>query len=674
MTTSGKRSACLLVEQQARLLVVQRTSWGKSLVYFLATRLLRERGAGPTLLISPLLALMRNQLQAAARLNIRAATINSSNTDDWPTIRQQLHAGTVDILLISPERLANDAFRQQCLLPIAARIGLFVVDEAHCISDWGHDFRPDYRRIIRVLQALPPNIPALATTATANNRVVDDVVAQLGPLVQVVRGPLMRASLHLQNIYLSSQAARMAWLAEHLPHLPGSGIIYTLTVRDAQQLADWLQLQGIDAHAYYGDLETECREALEQRLLENQVKALVATTALGMGFDKPDLGFVIHFQRPGSVVHYYQQVGRTGRAIDHAYGIMLSGDEDQDITDYFIQTAFPPEAHTHDILLALEQAENGLAITEIEGKVNLPNSQIQKVLKLLSVQSPSPISKHGSRWYANPITYTPDTPRIERLTQIRRVEQERMVEYLRSSRCLMAFLAEELDDPHPQACGQCTPCVGTPLVPVHFSTELAHAAATFLRRTDQKIEPRRRWPVDALASHGWHGTIAGQLRAEEGRALCTWGDAGWGALVKQGKQTTNYFDDALVNGAAELIRDRWQPTPAPTWVTCVPSLTHPNLVPDFAQRLAHALGIPFVACVRKVRHTDPQKTMQNSYQQARNLARAFTIDAWPGIGGAGLLVDDMADSGWTFTVVAALLREAGSGPVFPFALALVQTG
>lgn len=663
-----------LVGQRARLLVVQRTGWGKSLVYFLATRLLRDQGAGPTLLISPLLALMRNQILAAERLGVRADTINSSNPKDWNSIGERLRTGTIDLLLISPERLANDAFREQYLLPIAGTIGLFVVDEAHCISDWGHDFRPDYRRIVRVLQALPSTIPVLTTTATANNRVVTDITAQLGSNLEVVRGPLARSSLRLQTIQLSSQAARMAWLATHLPQLPGSGIIYTLTIRDCERVATWLQTRQIEAAAYHSDVEAALREDLERRLLANELKVLVATTALGMGFDKPDLGFVIHFQRPGSVVHYYQQVGRAGRAISEAYGIMLSGTEDQEITDYFIRTAFPPEAHTQDVLAALESADNGLTLSQLEAHLNLSHRQIEKVLKLLSVETPSPVSKQDARWYATPINYTPDTHKIERLTQIRQAEQARMQDYLHSRECLMLFLGRELDDPATQPCGHCACCTGEPPIPEDYGFELAHQAAAFLRRSEQIIKPKARWKEDALSTYGWKGKIVPELRAETGRALSIWGDAGWGGLVKRRKQEDGQFDAALVQGMVEMIRERWQPVPFPTWMTCVPSLTHPQLVPDLARQLAHALDIPFVACVRKVRATEPQKLMQNSYQQARNLAEAFVVEPWPAIAGPVFLVDDMIDSGWTFTVITALLREAGSGPVFPLALALVQNG
>ncbi len=661
-----------LVDQRARLLVVERTGWGKSLVYFMATRLLRERGAGPTLLISPLLALMRNQILAADRLDVRAETINSTNTDDWEQVLARLHANQIDVLLISPERLANETFRERYLLPIAASIGLFVVDEAHCISDWGHDFRPDYRRIVRILQALPRNIPVVATTATANDRVVRDVVEQIGSGIRVIRGPLTRSSLSLQNIHLPSQAARLAWLAEQLPGIAGSGIIYALTKKDAEHIAGWLRLQGIAAAAYHAEVESDQRVALEEQLLGNQIKALVATSSLGMGFDKPDLGFVIHFHRPGSVVHYYQQVGRAGRAIEHAYGIMLSGDDDDEIIDYFITTAFPPDAHIAEVLAQLETADNGLTMTDLEQRLNLRRSHIMHVLKILSVETPSPVSEQRGRWRLNPITYVPDQERTQRIIRQRRAEQQRMRDYLHTRECLMRFLGRELDDPFVADCGRCANCVGQPLLPTHYSTSLAVQAAGFLRRLDQPIEPRKQWPGNAVvAAYGWRGNIPAHLRAEEGRALCLWGDAGWGDLVRQGKQRDGRFADDLVQGAAELIRHRWKPSPMPAWITCVPSQRHSVLVFDFAQRLAQALGLPFVPVVRRIRPTEPQKLMRNNYQQAHNLAGAFTIETWSRLAEPVLLVDDIVDSRWTFTILAALLREAGSGPVYPFALARV---
>ncbi|HEX8919480.1 MAG TPA: helicase-related protein, partial [Chloroflexota bacterium] len=587
----------------------------------------------------------------------------------WQHIQEQLCADAVDLVLISPERLANDNFLEDTLLPIAGRVGLFVVDEAHCISDWGHDFRPDYRRITRILQLLPANIPLLATTATANDRVVRDVLTTLGSKVELVRGPLARESLRLQTICLPNPAQRLAWLAEQVPQLPGSGIIYTLTIRDAQRVAAWLQSCGIDAQAYWGSRLTEEREALEEQLLDNRVKTLVATTALGMGFDKPDLGFVIHFQRPGSVVHYYQQVGRAGRAMKDAYGILLHGREDSEILEYFMRTAFPPQRHIDSVLQAVGRSADGLSLPQLEREVNLARGQIEHVLTNLSVQFPAPISKQGNRWYRNPVPYTPDPETIRRLTYVRRREQARMTAYLQSRECLMQFLAAELDDPHPRPCGRCASCVGAPLLPETAPADLVKQAIDFLQDNDQPLLPRRIWPVGGLPIHAWQGTISPALRVEPGRTLCVWGDDGWGDSVRRGKTLDNRFDDALVTAAAALIQQRWHPNPPPLWVTAVPSLNHPELVPDFARRLAAVLRLPFRPCIRKVRQTRPQKEMENSYLQATNLDGAFQVLRFRGIEQPVLLVDDMVDSGWTFTVVGALLREAGSGQVHPLALA-----
>ena len=656
-----------LVEQRARLLVVQRTGWGKSLVYFLATRLLRDRGAGCTILISPLLSLMRNQIAAARRIGVRAETINSTNEADWPQIEAGLHRNEIDVLLISPERLANDDFVNRCLLPIAGRIGLFVVDEAHCISDWGHDFRPNYRRIVRILRALPRTIPVLATTATANDRVVGDIIEQLGPHLEVQRGPLTRASLSLQNISLRSQAERMAWLAARLHELPGSGIVYTLTVRDSERLASWLQLQGIDAEAYYGALETEQREALENRLLNNEIKALVATVALGMGFDKPDLGFVIHYQRPASVVHYYQQVGRAGRAVDNAFGVLLNGDEDDAIADYFIRTAFPTPQDVEQLLGAMRTAGVALTIPKLQQRVNLPRGKIDRILDFLLLESPAPIQKTEGGYVLNPVRWQMPTDRIERITNLRRHELDRMRAYVNNRDCLMQFLAEELNDPEAGACGKCVNCVGQ-LLPEDIPEALAEQAVEFLDRQENPIKPRKQWPA-SMTNAGMRGRIAAEHQAREGRALCRWGDPGYGDMVRRGKQRDHHFDDRLVEAAARLISNRWRPDPAPTRVTCVPSNRHQALVPDFARRLGQRLGLPFVQSIRKVRETEPQKTRANSFQQAQNLHGAFIVDQAAVRQGPVLLVDDMVDSKWTFTVASALLRQAGSGPVYPFALA-----
>lgn len=667
---------------QQRMLVVQRTGWGKSMVYFLATRLMRDRGAGPTLLISPLLSLMRNQLEAAERIGIVARTINSTNDDQWDQIQHELNANQVDLLLISPERLANEKFRQGILAQIADTIGLFVVDEAHCISDWGHDFRPDYRRITRVLQALPANVPVLATTATANDRVVNDVMTQMGEDIKLVRGGLVRESLKLQNINMPSPAARMAWLAELVPTLPGSGIIYTLTQRDAERLAEWLRINNIDAEAYHAGIKNRddkksIKEELEQKLLKNDIKALVATVALGMGFDKPDLGFVIHFQRPASVVHYYQQVGRAGRAVDEAYGILLCGEEDDHIANYFIRNAFPPQEHISAILEVLDHADDGLSIPAMEKRLNLRRNQIEKTIKFLTVESPSPVTKVKSAWHvtAAATDYNIDQDYVDSITAIRKQEQAQMQEYMTHQGCLMAFLAQTLDDPTTQKCGQCKNCNPGFLLIEHYNDDLANRAALFLRRSYQPLHARKQWPMKEMFDHYPFAqkNISVELQAAEGRALSLWRDAGWGQLVAAGRCETEHFADKLVNACVEMLA-QWNPDPAPKWVTCIPSLNRPNLVPDFAKRLAAALDLKFVPCIEKIRDNQQQKFVENSFQQAKNLDGVFNVTLEQKISPKAyapcLLIDDMVDSRWTFTVASALLRQAGCRAVYPLALAL----
>jgi ATP-dependent DNA helicase RecQ len=644
-----------------RLLVVQRTGWGKSMVYFLATKLLRERGTGPTVLISPLLSLMRNQLDAARKIGVRACTINSTNTEEWDKIREDLELDRIDVLVISPERLSNDDFFKNIMSNITGNVGLFVVDEAHCISDWGHDFRPDYRRIVRILRILPHNVPVLATTATANDRVVRDIRSQLGDDIILQRGPLVRKSLSLQNIDMPSAAARMSWIAEKIPDLPGSGIVYTLTQRDAERLAEWLRFKGIDAEAYHAGLSNKIKEKLEMGLLKNEIKALIATVALGMGFDKPDLGFVIHFQRPASVVHYYQQVGRAGRSLDDAYGILLHGEEDDKIADFFIRSSFPPQSQVSKILKVLAEAENGLSTVEIQKFLNMRSNCIKKAIKFLTVESPAPIVKIDRKWRltAAASSYKIDSSYVKTITDIRLKEQRQMDLYMKHRGCLMAFLQAALDDPNVERCGKCRNCNPSSMISDIYDENLANEASLFLRKSYQRISPRKKWPRGA--------NISKEETAEEGRALSLWRDSGWGDMVAIGKYDAGRFSDELVFACMEMIRV-WSPRPFPKWVTCVPSLNRPHLVPDFAARVANGLGVPFVPCVKKVRKNRQQKEMENSYHQVKNLDGVFIVSDLCRREEC-LLIDDVIDSGWTFTVISALLRRAGCSAVYPMALA-----
>ena len=658
----GQRTAIeAVIADGHRALVVQRTGWGKSLVYWIATRVRRDQGHGPTLIISPLLALMRNQIAMAGRLGLKAATINSGNVEEWDAIHDGLAADAIDVLLISPERLANERFTRDILPSIQGSIGLFVVDEAHCISDWGHDFRPDYRRIGRILRALDASVPVLATTATANDRVVGDVAEQLGQGATVLRGPLARNSLQLDAIVLENQAERLAWLAEQLPTMPGSGIVYCLTVADTQRVATFLRSQGIDARPYNADLSTDEREALEDALVANEMKALVATVALGMGFDKPDLGFVVHYQRPGSAIAYYQQVGRAGRAVEHAFGVVLSGREDDDIAEYFMDVAFPPTANMHQILTALESG-GSMSAGQLESTVNLRRGRIAQALKLLELDGA--VARQGGRYVRTAEPWAQDEERIARVVAARRSELEQMQAYMRHDGCLMAFLIRLLDDPDPASCGRCANCTGQGL-PRTVDDALVRAAVSFLRRDLRSIKPRLQWAPDAVDG------LTGKIKPPNavGMALSVYGDAGWGREVQRGRVVDRAFSRDLVDGASTAITTRWRPSPTPAWVTCVPSASRPGLMEGFAANLAGRLELPYVAVFTVRAGTPPQAEQQNSAQQLRTVHDKLVIDGAAVLPGPVLLVDDLVDSGWTLTVAGWLLRNHGSGDVHPFALA-----
>ncbi len=649
--THQREAIADLVDDRARVLCVQRTGWGKSAVYFIATALLRERGAGPALIVSPLLALMRNQIAAAERLGIRAHTVNSTNRDEWDAVRGMLSDDAVDLLLISPERLNNPKFRDEMLPLFAARVGLLVVDEAHCISDWGHDFRPDYRRLADMLAALPDGVAVLGTTATANDRVVADVAEQVG-VDRTYRGPLGRASLRMEVVELPAQAERLAWLAAHLPSLPGSGIVYTLTKRDADVVAEFLAGHGVPAEAYSGEIDNETRIAVEDRLLRNELKCVVATSALGMGYDKPDLGFVVHYQAPGSVISYYQQVGRAGRAIERADVVLLRGAEDKRIQDFFIEQAFPPRDRVERVLEALPATT-----PELTSVVNLGRGRLEAMLKVLDVEGA--VTRSGTTWQRVPESgWRYDGERYATVTALRRREQEAMAQFGADGRCLMRALQEELDDPAPADCGICSVCAG-PRFDGELDPVLVREAALHLRSRPLVLEVKKMAPDP----EGRMRKLGDDVRAEEGRALARLGDGGWDPLVRAGRGEGRFADE-LVDAAASAVRAWGAPV---RWVTAIPSTRSGSLVPDFAARVAAALGLPYVPAVERAREAPPQREMENSAQQVANVRGAFAVAGDPPAEPC-LLVDDIRFSGWTLAMVAGQLRRRGSGPVHPFAL------
>ncbi|NUP22395.1 MAG: RecQ family ATP-dependent DNA helicase [Streptomyces sp.] len=684
------QAVAALVEDRRRALVVQRTGWGKSAVYFVATALLRRRGSGPTVIVSPLLALMRNQVEAAARAGIRAHTINSANPEEWEVIYGEVERGETDVLLVSPERLNAVDFREQVLPKLAATTGLLVVDEAHCISDWGHDFRPDYRRLRAMLAELPAGVPVLATTATANARVTADVAEQLGTgggEALVLRGPLERESLRLGVVQLPDAAHRLAWLAEHLDDLTGSGIIYTLTVAAAEEATAYLRQRGFRVASYTGRTENADRLQAEADLQENRVKALVATSALGMGFDKPDLGFVVHLGSPSSPIAYYQQVGRAGRGVEHADVLLLPGKEDEAIWRYFADAAFPPEPQVRETLSALAGAGRPLSVPALEAVVDLRRTRLESMLKVLDVDGAVKRVKGG--WISTGEQWVYDTERYAWVARQRAAEQQAMRDYVSTSQCRMEFLRRQLDDDGAAPCRRCDNCAGA-WVEASVSAEVLTGAVKELDRPGTEIEPRRMWPTGMPAlGLELKGRIAAKEQCSTGRALGRLSDIGWGNRLRPllaENAPDGPVPDEVLRAAVAVLAD-WARSPGgwapnvpdasarPVGVVAVPSMTRPQLVGSLAEGIATVGRLPFLGTLAYDRPSGAHAARRsNSAQRLRGLFDAFTVpeelaEALARSHGPVLLVDDYTDSGWTLAVAARLLRRAGSEQVLPLVLA-----
>ncbi len=665
-----------LVAGRRRALVVQRTGWGKSAVYFVATALLREQGAGPTVIISPLLSLMRNQIAAAQRAGIAAVTINSANSQQWAEVHQQVRAGEVDVLLVSPERLNNPGFRDEVLPELAATAGLVVVDEAHCISDWGHDFRPDYRRIRTLLTDLPAGIPVLATTATANARVTADVAEQLqvadSEPVLVLRGTLDRESLHLAVVRLPDQPSRLAWLAQHLPELPGSGIIYCLTVAATEQVADFLRGNGFQVASYSGQTEQTDRLQAEEDLLGNRVKALIATSALGMGFDKPDLGFVVHLGAPASPIAYYQQVGRAGRGVDNATVVLLPGREDQDIWSYFGSLAFPGEFDVLQTLSELESAGRPLSLPALEPRVQLKRSRLEMMLKVLDVDGA--VQRVQGGWVATGAPWHYDGARYARVAQARRTEEQAMIGYQDTTGCRMNYLRAQLDDdPGSAGCGRCDNCGGLELS-ADADAGAVTAARDRLSVPGVPVDPRAQWPT---GMSGLGISLSGKIpvgeRAASGRAVGRLDGIGWGTALRELLHAGSPDGETPIplRHAAVQVLDAWPEAADVDGVVYLDSATRGAVIAHLAGGLARYRKVPLLTLFELTSDEPAPPSAVNSAQRLKGvLGRHRLADPAAVVGRRVLLVDDRTDSGWTLAVAARELRRAGAEEVLPFVLAV----
>ena len=664
-----------LVAQRRRALVVQRTGWGKSAVYFIASLLLREQGYGPTLIVSPLLALMRDQVAAAERAGVRAAAINSANVLEWREILEKLQRNELDVLLVSPERLNNPSFREQQLPMLMQRLGLLVIDEAHCISDWGHDFRPDYRRIRDLIARLPQGLPVLATTATANSRVVQDVAEQLAGGTEEVftlRGTLARDSLRLGVLRLASPRMQLAWLLSHLEDFKGSGIIYTLTVSAAEDIARLLKDAGHEVAAYTGRTDLEERERLEQALKNNEVKALIATSALGMGFDKPDLGFVLHVGAPSSPVAYYQQVGRAGRGSANADVLLLPGPDDSEIWEYFATSSMPDQERATQVLEALAKTDGAMSVPALESAVNLRRSPLELLLKVLAVDGA--VERVAGGWMRTDMPWTYDADRYKRVAQSRVHEQNLIVSYENTRSCRMQFLTDALDDPQSAPCGRCDNCAGV-WFDDHIPDDSKDSAQAALGRVGVPIEPRKLYPsgLDRLG-YALKGKIPVDEQVAMGRALARLTDLGWGNRLRQifADPADNPIDKAMFEACIKVLAE-WNWEERPVGVVAMPSNKRPQLITSLAQGLAEVGRLRYLGQL-EYRGPGPQNGPGgNSAFRVAAVADAFELPTQleqliANAPGPVLLVDDLVDSRWSIAMAGRALRIAGAPGVMPFTL------
>lgn len=407
------------------------------------------------------------------------------------------------------------------------------------------------------------------------------------------------------------------------------------------------------ARAYTAKLEAEDRKTLEDLFMHNGVKCLVATVALGMGYDKADIGFVIHYQRPGNVVSYYQQIGRAGRKLDNAFAILLNVIEDDDIQEYFIKTAFPTETEMNDIVSVIEKSIDGLKQNQILRAVNIRLNRLEKCIKFLEVENIISKDKDG-KYFRTVNPWAPDIGKSETVTKRRYEELEEMKQFVELNTCYMQFIAQKLDDPYAIECGKCSICVGEEFFSTDVNPEFTLKAIKFLKGEHIEIERRKQWPAGIMAET--QKKIRPEDQVEDGRALCAFGDAGWGRFIHDDKYVNNYFKEELVDASVVLIL-KWMPDKiANMCITYIPSLSKPELVKSFAHRVAKKLNIPCLDIIEKTRRTWPQKELEYSAYQCQNAFEGFAVT-----GDCPnrdiILIDDMVEPSALFDVSSESVKR-----------------
>lgn len=653
----GQLEAIRTIYNGDNLLLIQKTGWGKSIVYFIGAKLLREKTGGVTVIISPLLSLMRNQVEMATSNGVVALTMNSTNYEEHENIKAKLINDECDVLLISPERLSNNKFVENILPYI--NIGMLVIDEVHCISFWGNDFRLDYQRIKDVVALLPKHIPILGTTATANDNIINDIKKQL-PNFRTQKGPLIRKSLNIQVIKLRKNSEKLAWLIDNLPLMEGTGIVYASTIAATRNISAFLNLNGINSLDYSG--QSENREEIEYSFLKNKFKVIVATNALGMGFDKEDVGFVIHYHSPDSIASYYQQIGRAGRNLDNAFVVLLKGDEDDKIQEHFIETSLPKATEIQDVLDLFDEHLE-LRVKQIEMKLNMKRSIIQKCIDYLMITSA--IYKEKSIYRRGLNKYVLDQEGFLRVKASKYKELEDINTFINIDTCYMRYISDSFDDPFAEDCGKCCNCIGEPIFNPIPSKKSLIASERYIRGAHQTIYPRKQFPI----RYNDITRIKPELQNETGFALCYYNDSGYGEYVREDKEKNGSYREELVSETVLLI-NKMAIINNDTIIMYVPSLRRPNLVEEFAHKVGAKLNVEVRDSIVKTIDSPEQRFMQNSIRQFENVKDAYQVVDDTINERNIILIDDVCDSRWTLTYIGYELKQKGANKVYPYAIAL----
>ncbi len=634
-----------------RVLVIEKTGFGKSLCYqFTATQL-----PGMAIIFSPLIALMRDQVAYLQSIGIPSECVNSGQTPEKNTrILEEARQGKIKILYITPERQENRRWQE---IVKQLDLSMVVVDEAHCISVWGHDFRPAFRRIINLVQLLPETLPVLATTATATQRVAEDIMTQMGENISLIRGDLLRENLNLRVVNVDSEDAKMEWLAEFFRNQEGTGLIYTGRRADTDLYASWLKHIGISATNYNAGLDRELRKEIEEGLKSNRWRCVVSTNALGMGIDKPDIRFIIHTQIPASPTHYYQEIGRAGRDGLPTEIALLYNPEDKDLPEYFIRNSRPAIKNYLRAIEALKQEP--LGTYDLTRRTNLTRTQVGVILNDLVDQGiVCQVAFGGSRKYE----YQSNAPFLdirpfEKLRRFKFGELKKMIEYAESSNCRMDYLCRYLGDTSVGRCGKCDNDLN--------------------RRHQATITDGGREKIRDFWNTYFPELKVGSSRSNlvDGIASSYYGVSNVGAIIHHCKyENGGHFPDYLLVQTLRAYRKHFGREEFDL-VVYVPPTESGDLVEIFAKRVAKNLHFSVSDGLKKMRVTKPQKVFQNSVLKRDNVKEAFYYENPSDIRGKSILVvDDILDSGATIKEIGRAFTKLGAAKIAPLVIAKTVGG